>query len=125
MSRTDIDALNTTFVQGLEKHDAAMMASVYAADAQLLPPGTPEQTGKGIEQYWKSAIDMGVDGGKLETLMFEERDDLAVEEGHYEMRAGGNVIDDGKYVVVHRRQPDGSWKYGLDIFNSSRPAPTA
>jgi hypothetical protein len=32
------------------------------------------------------------------------------------------VVDAGKYVVIHRRQPDGSWRYGVDIFNSSRPA---
>jgi len=59
----------------------------------------------------------------LKTLSLEERDGLAVEEGQYEMRAGGNVVDTGKYVAVHRKQPDGSWKYAIDIFNSDQAPP--
>jgi ketosteroid isomerase-like protein len=37
------------------------------------------------------------------------------------------VVERGKYVVVHRRQDDGSWKWDRDIWNSSQPeaAPTA
>jgi hypothetical protein len=64
---------------------------------------------------------MGVNGGALKTLTFEERVDLAIESGEYEMRVGAALVDNGKYVVVHRRQPDGSWTLGLDIFNSDRP----
>jgi ketosteroid isomerase-like protein len=54
----------------------------------------------------------------LKTVSLEERDDVAVEEGQYEMRVGADVVDTGKYVVVHRRQPDGGWRIGLDIWNS-------
>ncbi|MFW3172024.1 YybH family protein [Geodermatophilus sp. CPCC 206100] len=118
MSRSDIDALNTTFVQGLEKGDAVVMASVYAPDARLLPPGSPPLTGDGIQRFWQGVVDQGVDGGALRTVSLEERDDLAVEEGAYEMRAGGTVVQTGKYVVVHRRQPDGSWRWATDIYNA-------
>jgi ketosteroid isomerase-like protein len=59
--------------------------------------------------------------GVLETVSLEEHGDVAVEEGRYEIQAGGEVVDTGKYLVVHRRQPDGTWKLGLDIWNSSRP----
>ncbi len=52
---------------------------------------------------------------------------MAVEEGTYTIRAGGDVVDRGKYLVVHRRQDDGSWKFDVDIWNSSVPTadPTA
>ncbi len=76
MARSDIDALNATFVQGLEKGDARLMASLHAKD------------------------------------------------GRYELRAGNQVVDTGKYVVVHRRQSDGSWKYGIDIWNSDQAPPS-
>ena len=121
MSRSDIDALNATFMKGMESGDAAMIASVYAPDARVMPPGSPVVTGSGIEQFWQGVIGMGVTGAVLKTGSLEERDDVAVEEGQYEMRVGTDVVDTGKYVVVHRRQPDGTWGLGLDIWNSDSP----
>lgn len=124
MSRSDIDALNATFMKGMETGDAAMIASVYTPDARVMPPGAPVVTGGGIEQFWQGVLGMGVTGGVLKTVSLEERDDVAVEEGQYEMRVGTDVVDTGKYVVVHRRQPDGGWRLDLDIWNSdSAPQP--
>jgi uncharacterized protein (TIGR02246 family) len=122
MSRSEIDALNTQFVQALERGDAAGIAALYAPDARVMPPGMPAMTGDGIRELWDRFIGMGVNGGALKTLSLEEHGDVAIEVGEYEMRVGGALADNGKYVVVHRRQPDGSWKLGIDIFNSDRPA---
>ena len=34
------------------------------------------------------------------------------------------LADAGKFLILHRRQPDGSWRYAADMFNSSlTPAP--
>ncbi|WP_138757530.1 YybH family protein [Modestobacter altitudinis] len=121
MARSDIDALNQTFGQGLEKGDADIVMSVYAPDARLFPPGSDVVEGPAIRDFWQGAIDAGVDGGALETVALEEHGDVAVEQGRYQVRAGTEVVDRGKYVVVHRRQPDGSWRFGLDIWNSSDP----
>jgi uncharacterized protein (TIGR02246 family) len=123
MSRSDIDALNAMFVQAVEKGDAEVLASVYAPDGRLLPPGAPATTGAAIEHFWQSVLDSGITGVSLETLSFDEQGHLAVEEGHYTMRIGDQVADDGTYVVVHRRQPDGAWRWAIDIFNSDRAAP--
>jgi uncharacterized protein (TIGR02246 family) len=124
MSRTDIDALNATFMKGMETGDAAMIASVYAPDARVMPPGSPVVTGGAIEQFWQGVLGMGITGAVLKTTSLEERDDVAVEEGQYEMGVGSAVVDAGKYVVVHRRQPDGEWRMDLDIWNSdSTPQP--
>lgn len=120
MSRSDIDALNATFEQGLEKGDAAAVASVYGPGARLMPPGAPTLTGPAIQEFWQSAMDSGM-SGSLETVSFEEHGDVAVEEGEYTIQADGQVVDHGKYVVVHRRQDDGSWRFEVDIWNSSRP----
>jgi uncharacterized protein (TIGR02246 family) len=120
MARSDIDALRDTLIRGVEKGDAALIASLYAPDARLLPPGAEAVTGEGIQAYWQSFLDMGVTGGRLDLVTFEERDDLAVQEGRYEVTNGSEVLDTGKFVDVSRRQPDGSWKLIIDIFNSSQ-----
>ena len=124
MSRSEIEALNTQFVQFLEKGDAAGLASLYTPDARVMPPNAPAATGDGIRELWAAFVGMGVDGGALKTLSVEEHGDVAIEVGEYEMRVGGALADVGKYVVVHRRQPDGGWKLGIDIFNSDRAAET-
>jgi ketosteroid isomerase-like protein len=121
MARSDIDALNATFALGLEKGDAELVASVYAPDAQAFPPGADVLTGPAIQAFWQGAIDAGL-AGSLETVGFEEHGDVAIEHGRFELVAGSDVVDRGKYVVVHRRQPDGTWRLGLDIWNSSEPA---
>jgi uncharacterized protein (TIGR02246 family) len=125
MSRSEIEALNTQFVQALEQGNADQIAALYTPDARLMAPGMPAQTGDGIRGLWAGFIGMGITGCALKTLSVEEHGDVAIEVGEYEMRAGAALVDNGKYVVVHRRQPDGSWKLGIDIFNSDRPAPEA
>lgn len=123
MSRADADELNDTMVRGLARADAAMIASVYAPDARLLPPGMEAQTGQAVQQYWQAPVDAGLRCARTETVWYEERGDLAVEEGRWELRAsaGAPVADAGKFLIVHRRQPDGSWRYAIDMFNSSLP----
>jgi uncharacterized protein (TIGR02246 family) len=125
VGRVEIEAANEAFVRGLEQGDAAAMAAVYEPDGRLLAPNTePQQGSAAIEAFWKTIIDAGVRGALLETQTVDERDDLAVEVGRYTLRTaadGGEIVDVGKYVVMHRRQPDGSWRYAVDIFNSNRP----
>lgn len=118
MSGSDIEAVNAQFAHALETGDAALIASLYAPDAVALPPGMPMASGSAIQEMWQGMADMGITGGSLKTVSYEEHDDTAIETGQYEVRAGTDVVDVGKYVVVHRRQPDGSWKLGIDIWNS-------
>ncbi|SDL75349.1 conserved hypothetical protein [Geodermatophilus siccatus] len=125
MARNDIDALNAAFVQGLEKGDPGLIASVYAEDGRVLAPGSEAVSGRAaIERFWQGALGQGLTGGSLSTVSLEEQGDLAVEEGRYELTAGNQVVDTGKYVVVHRRQPDGTWRYGIDIWNSDQTPPS-
>jgi uncharacterized protein (TIGR02246 family) len=51
--------------------------------------------------------------------------DLGYSSGTYQMSfqdaSGKTVSDQGKYVVVWKKQPDGSWKVVRDISNSDLP----
>jgi ketosteroid isomerase-like protein len=126
MARSDADMLNDTMVEGLAQGDAGVVASVYTPDARLLPPGMDVQTAEDIQRYWQGAIDAGLRHGRIETVSYEEHDGLAVEEGRWELRssAGTPIVDAGKFLIVHKRQADGRWKYAFDMFNSSLAAAT-
>ncbi len=125
MAGSAIDALDGTFVQGLEKGDAGLMASLYAEDGRVLAPGSEPVSGQAaIEQFWQGALDQGLTAGSLSTVSLEEQGDLAVEEGRYELSAGNQVVDTGTYVVVLRRQSGGTWEYGIDIRNSDQALPS-
>jgi uncharacterized protein (TIGR02246 family) len=125
MSKGHVKDLNDQFIQGLEEGDAGKVAAVYASDGKLLAPNAKAMEGTTIEKFWAGAIGQGIRGAKLETTTIDERDDVAVETGEYTLLTqpgGGDVIDTGNYIVVHRRQADGAWLYGVDMFSSNRPA---
>jgi uncharacterized protein (TIGR02246 family) len=114
MSRTDFETVADTIVRGVEKGDSSLMASAYTPEAHLLPPNHPRVTGAdGIRQFWQGFLDIGVTGLRLETAELHEQDDLAVEEGRYDVMVGTETVDNGKYVVIYRRS-DGQWRIAMD-----------
>jgi uncharacterized protein (TIGR02246 family) len=114
-----IDALKATLVRAFTTGDPALAASLYEPGARLLPPGAPVITGdEAIRQFFATRFAAGSDGGELVTVRREEYTHLAVEEGRYGRRSGDELLDSGKYVSVFHRQPDGSWRWATDIWNS-------
>jgi uncharacterized protein (TIGR02246 family) len=124
MLREAIEANNQRFAAALTAGDAAGAASLYAGDATLLPPNAEGLKGReAIERFWQGGIAAGISRVDLETLQLEPADGLAIEVGRYtleiELDRDEPAIEVGKYVVVHKRQPDGSWRWAIDIFNSN------
>jgi len=120
----DIRTADDQFGAAFAAQDAAALAALYTARAQLLPPNSDFITGQeAIQTFWQGVMDAGVAGA---TLTIEEAvgtDSMAVEVGRYELSAAdGSTIDEGKYIVWWQRTPAG-WRLHRDIWNSSRPAP--
>ena len=115
------------FVETYKRGDAAAAADFYTDDAKLLPPNMEMVTGKqAIEDFWKVAMAMGIRNINLEPIEMGYDGDLAYETGvsTINIRPEGEqaTTDRGKYLVVMKRQADGSWKVAVDIWNSD-PAP--
>lgn len=121
--REAIDAANRNFMSTFARGDSAGIAALYTSDGQLLPTGTDVVTGpQSIQSFWQAVMGMGIKDAVLETVELEAHDDSAYEVGRYTLRGdGGQLIDQGKYIVLWKRA-DGRWKLHRDIWNSSLPA---
>ncbi len=124
--RTEIEAVNEKFIAALNRGDAAAIAALYTEDAILLPPNSGMLEGKEAAQaFWQGGLDMGIKEGELETASVEAQGDTAYEIGKYKLTieppGGPTIKDEGKYLVVWKRQ-GGSWKLHADIWNTSLPA---
>jgi ketosteroid isomerase-like protein len=122
--RTGIDASNGRFLEELARGDAAAAAAVYAEGAILLPPtGEVIRGRKAIESFWRSGIEIGVRSIELERLEHSEADRLLYELGRYQMlvhRAEHEPkLERGAYVLLHRQEPDGSWRRAVDMFTTA------
>jgi uncharacterized protein (TIGR02246 family) len=116
---TTVDGLKAELVHAFEQGDAALAASLYEPGARLLPPGAAVITGEdAVREFFEKRFAAGSDGGVLETVRLDDYGDVAVEEGRYGRRAGDQLLDSGKYLAVFRRQPDGTWRWVTDMWNS-------
>lgn len=125
--RKTIEVNNRKFIEAFNSGDAAAVGSMYASNARLLPPNSPAIEGQqNIQAFWQNFISMGVKIIKLDIAHMETSGNIAIEVGRYTLTipgAGGiTTTDEGKYVVVWKRQGR-NWKLAVDIFNTSLPAP--
>ena len=123
MVRADIETVNREIGKAFSRGDAAAIAAFYTDDAVVMPPNSQMIKGrKAIEEFWKGAMGMGVRSIQLDTLDVQSGTDLAYEIGNATMiiqpQGGKAATDTVKYVVVWKRQPDGSCKLAADIWNS-------
>ena len=119
-------ATNRQFEEAIRRGDAAGCAAVYTDDAWLLPPDSPALTGRqAAQEFWQGIINIGVKGVSLQTLDMEEMGDRAMERGAAQVEIqgeGGQTTQaSAKFVVLWRRQADGTWKWDWDCFNFDAP----
>ncbi len=109
--------------------DVDAVLSVFADDASSFPPNASIVTGKEAirahlsEEYSRPGFAISWQTTKVE----ESRSgDLAYSHGTYEVTVndpeGNPVTDKGKWVPAWEKQPGGTWKVVIDIWNSDGPA---
>jgi len=115
-----IRALDAEFQRHANAGDAAALTDAfYAEEALLLPPNAPQVMGKAaIRDFWSAFLDAGASDVVVETDNISSSGDLAYGVGKYGFTAGG-ARQVGKYVVVYRRQSNGSYRAIVDAFNSN------
>jgi ketosteroid isomerase-like protein len=104
--------------------DVEKTVSFYSNDAVVLPPNAAMvTTNDGIKELWKAFVD-GLTAINWKTTHVEvaKSGELGYITGTYEMSGKNGSNDRGKYLEVWKKQADGSWKCGADMFSSDLPA---
>src|SRR5579884_3932266 len=78
-----------------------------------------------IEAYWRAGIACGLTTVELHPAELTVSGRIAVEVGRYTLSltpdGGPPATDRGKYLALHRRLPDGSWRRTVEVFNPDVP----
>ena len=127
MSAREIKAREQEWQKAFNSGDASGVAQLYAPDARVLAPNSPIVQGRAdIEAFVKGFVQTGAQLA-FDIITVHETEKLCVAVGRYQMDipAGDEVQkDEGKFIEVWAKQPDGSWLIVDDTFNSSLPAAT-
>lgn len=129
-NRARVEKLGKSFTEAFNRGDVAAVAGMYAEDAMAFPPDSDLVKGRpAIQAVWQGFLDMGGKSMKFTVLDVQSSGNLIVETGRADLQVqppGASAVDvPVKYVVVWKRQKDGSWKISHDIWNSMAPAPAA
>jgi uncharacterized protein (TIGR02246 family) len=124
--RTQIERNTAQFAEAFNRGDIASVAAMYDTGAVVLAPNAPVMRGRqNIENLWNGARQQGFKTLNLAVQGVELLDGHAIELGNYTLviqpPGQGEMTDRGKYMVVWKRQADGSWKLYRDMFNTSMP----
>lgn len=119
----DVLRATATLADALARGDAAAAASLYADDGRLLTSAAELLSGRSeIEEYWRTGIAFGLSRLDLQPIELRVTGRIAVEIGRYAVALDADgVAEQGKYLVLHRLQPDGTWRRGVDVFNPHTP----
>jgi len=124
-ARRAVDEMRSKFIEAYNKQDAVAVAGFYAADATYI--GTAGDVVQGRDKLL-----VGLKGElpafrdfTTTTAEFGSSGDLAYERGTYSARLeipnrSPETIA-GKYLIIYRRQPDGTWKIQTHMSGRDRP----
>jgi uncharacterized protein (TIGR02246 family) len=122
-----IRAASTAWSQASAAKDVDKSISFYTEDVVMMPPKAAVVNGKeAARQGWTQMLALPGSGLTFQTTAVEvaRSGDLAYETGTYDFLITdkkGNATDEkGKYVVVWKKQGNGSWKAAVDIYNPDK-----
>jgi len=121
--RAAIEKQSAAFAAAFGRGDIAAVAGAYAEDAIAFPPDAEMARGRAaIQALWKGLHDAGGKTITLTTLDVHSSGSLAAETGTATLKilppGGAEQSQMVKYVVVWKKQPDGTWKLYRDIWNA-------
>ena len=131
LSPTDRDAIQgqvKALEQAFKDESAEGLKAVYSADVISMPPNANANAGPDKVVEFHTA-----EGGptlvsfSLNSEEIEGNGDVAYSRGTWTYKGKVNdsteVNDNGKYLVIFRKQADNSWRLSRETWNSNLPLP--
>ncbi len=107
----EVRAFNRAFEHALSAQDAEALVDLYREDARILVPGQPAIQGRAaIEAVLREWVENGPVSMRFESEEVLSGGELVIDIGSTIQGSGRR----GKYVVVHRRGPDGRLRIAID-----------
>lgn len=103
--------------------------AVYASDVAMMPPGEPAVNGADALRTWFEAfLSESSASGKYASADVTVSGDWGIVHYTGELtvtpkKGGKPTTEVIKGIHVYRRQPDGSWKIAMDVWNTDAPPP--
>jgi ketosteroid isomerase-like protein len=123
--KADLDRLErmgARFSDAYKRGDFQSIGTMYDEHAIAFPPDADMVMGRqAIQDFWKGASDSGVKSLDLTVVGAESSGNYMIETGrallHVQPAGQPETTQTAKYVVVWKKQKDGSWKIYRDIWN--------
>lgn len=123
-----MDGIEADYVAAYNAGDAAGIAALFAEDGVQSPPLMPQLDKAGVEAMYAAQFE-GMDAQQLEVMRegYVTDGNHTVSWGGFRVvmtPTGGEPVEaTGRYGVVNRQDPDGSWKIVGHMFNYEVPPP--
>ncbi|HYQ73131.1 MAG TPA: DUF4440 domain-containing protein [Gammaproteobacteria bacterium] len=121
-----LEDFDAAYNKAFNRGDAAGCAAFFTDDVILLAPDQPMIRGnRAFQELYQSRMDDSSGGTHSNQLVeYGVEGDMAYQVGTYAI-TGTDPSEEGKFVNILRRQPDGTWKVFVSIFNSDKPQQAA
>lgn len=122
-ARAEIERLGRQWEEAANTAQVERLMEVYAPDAVILPPGGPTIEGsETIRELFRQEFERFDTKIAFTTQEIEVEGDMAYRRGRYVWRGtprgtGQALETTNKFLEIWRRQPDGSWRITVDIWN--------
>lgn len=131
LSEEDVAAIRniaTSYTQAVVAGDVDAVVAVYTENAVLLPPNTAMVQGRAAIRAASEADTLVTQELTLTSAEIDGRGDVAFDRGTWTWTGlaadtAEAVTETGNYLVIARKQADGSWLWAVDIWNSDTPLP--
>jgi uncharacterized protein (TIGR02246 family) len=116
----ELERFYRSWNDAFDRRDAEGFVAHYAADAWLMPPGSPALVGRdAIRPYVEAMFASGVVGSEMHSAKVIEAGEYLVDIGTYVMTLDGVLKTTGNYMTMFRTLAENGLETSYDIFSPS------